>query len=200
MRNKIRNYDYVLLSFLVALFLIIPSITTAQIPRNLSPQDIIAAIKPGQWVEAKGRVQKDFSVICSDIEILTGDFLDDDWQLTGMVRNVKRAKKEFAMLRPLPIKLSKDIQYKTHVGKFDGFDDLKSGMLVEVEGTYLKDGTYLATEIENESHKLPDKPEKREEFEVTGKVGAVDVARQTITIVGIRFLLTPKTAGKSVIK
>jgi hypothetical protein len=166
--------------------------------------EILATIKPGQWAKLEGVVQKDFTALCKQVEILTGDFLDDEWEITAVVQQIDKEKKEFTLLR-LPVKLHKDAEFEM-AGKSDGkrefksFDDLQVGMLVELEGTYLKDGTFLAKEIDDETSKVEREPELKGEVELMGRVDKVDVKQQTITVMGITFMLTEKTKGKSVIK
>jgi hypothetical protein len=100
----------------------------------------------------------------------------------------------------LPIKLQKDAEFQNDAGTFKSFAGLKVGMLVELEGTYLKDGTFLAKEVEDESAKLAGKPGLKDEIQATGKVEKVNAAKRTVTLMGITFQLTDKTKGKSAIK
>jgi hypothetical protein len=171
----------------------------AQVKRKMTQSEILAALKPGQWVQLEGIVRKDFSVVCMEVQILTGDFLDDDWALSGIIRKIDQQKQEMQILL-LPIKCQKDAEFQSDAGTFKSFADLKVGMLVELEGTYLKDGTFLAKEIENESAKLTKEPGLKDEIQGIGKVEKVDVAKRTIRLMGITFQLTDKTKGKSALK
>src|SRR6266516_4226832 len=48
-----------------------------------TPAGLFHLVKVGQWVELEGMPQKDQTVLCSEVKILTGDFLEDDWNATG---------------------------------------------------------------------------------------------------------------------
>jgi len=195
---------------------------------NMKADEILAAVKPGQWAKLEGFVQKDFSALCKQVEILTGDFLDDDWTISAVVQRVDKEKKEFTVMR-IPIKLNKDAELKSgnkvekaekaerHKAETQAkserakradrskarvidLEDLKVGMLLEIEGTYLKDGSFLALQMDDESTKLEAEPELKDEVEMVGKVEKVDPVQRTITMMGITFRLTERTKGKSVIK
>jgi len=185
---------------LVALLLASVNQAAAQNKSRMTLPEIMATLKPGQWVQLEGSLQKDFSVLCNEVQILTGDFLDDDWSVSAVVRNVDRMKQEAQILR-LPIKFKKDAEFQNKsAGVFKSLADVKAGMLIELEGTYLKDGTFLAKEIENESAKLEKKPKLKDEIQAVGKVEKVDAAKRTITLMGITFQITDKTEGKSAVK
>jgi hypothetical protein len=185
---------------LVALLLVAVHNGEAQRKGRMTTADILATLKPGQWVELKGTVRPDLSVICTEIKLLTGDLLDDDWQITGIIRKIDKEKQEIEIVR-LPIKVQSQTEFDDEDDEpFASFADVKTNMLVQVEGTYLKDGTFLANEIENDSAKLLEKPERKDRIEVRGRVEAIDPTSRTITLMGISFQLTDKTKGKSAIK
>jgi hypothetical protein len=73
-------------------------------------------------------------------------------------------------------------------------------MLVKIEGTYMKDGIFLAKEVDNRTKKLKAEPEFDTMLEVVGKVEQVDEAKRMITVMGIQFHVTEETEGKSLIK
>jgi len=171
----------------------------AQSKSRMTITEIMSTLKPGQWVQLEGAIQRDLSVLCSEVQILTGDFLDDDWGVSAVVRNIDRMKQEAQILR-LPIKFKKDTEFQSDAGVFKSLADVKVGMLIELEGTYLKDGTFLTKEIENESAKLEKKPKLKDEIQAVGKVEKVDAAKRTITLMGITFQITDKTEGKSAVK
>jgi hypothetical protein len=172
---------------------------SAQSKMWMTPAEILAALKPGQWVKAEGTVQKDFSVLCTEIKFLTGDFLDDDWSLTGVVRKVDHEKQEMEILL-LPIKIQKDTEFENDAGTFKSFAQVKAGMLLEIEGTYLKDGTFLANELEDESAKLAEDSSLANTIEAEGKVEKIDAVRNTLTLMGITFKINDRTKSRSVIK
>jgi len=161
--------------------------------------EILAMAKVNQWIKIEGIIQKDGSVLCHEVEFLTGDFLDDDWEFTGIVQKVNLKEKVFFVVRR-PVKPGKEVEYDSKKSKFDSFDDVRPGMLVDLEGTYLKDGTFLAKEIENESEKLIIEPELKDEVQMVGRIGSVDPKKQQISVMGVPFQLTERTKGKSVIK
>jgi hypothetical protein len=184
--------------FVTLLFIAVPP-GGAQMGGRMTVTDIFAALKPGQWVELEGTIRPDLSVLCTQIKLLTGDLLDDDWEVTAVIRKVDKEKKEIAILR-LPIKVQPETEFDSENGKFKSFADVKTNILVQVEGTYLKDGTFLAKEIDNESEKLAEKPELKEQIDARGRVENIDSTNRTITLMGITFQLTDRTKGKSAIK
>ncbi|NUO81409.1 hypothetical protein HUU05_15130, partial [candidate division KSB1 bacterium] len=103
---------------------------------TLSKVDVFKTLKPGQWVQIEGVPQRDMSVLATEVKILTGDFRDDDWEVFGAVRTLNRGLKEFEILS-LKIKTNDetDYQVKDKNRQFTKFEDLKTGMLVEVEGS-----------------------------------------------------------------
>jgi hypothetical protein len=193
---------YVFTVLLAALLLTTASSAQAQMRMIMSPAEIVAALKVGQWVKMEGVVQKDFTVSTKDVEMLTGDFLEDDWSIQAVSRSIDPNKKEFKLLL-MPIKTQENTEYKAKrsiVGTFNSFADLQNGMLVEVDGTYQKDGTFLALEIEDKSADLVDKPELKNEIEAVGKVEKIDKSRRTVTVMGVTFHIIDKTRLKAVIK
>lgn len=168
----------------------------AQTIKKWTPAEIVAKAKPGQWVELEGTVQKDLSVLALEIEFLTGDFMDDDWELTAKVQAVTLAKNEFQVLL-VPVKVAKDTEFGNGI---TSLAEVTPEMLIELDGTYLKEGIFLAKEIENKTKKLKAKPQWDTMIEAAGKIGHVDEAKQIITVMGIQFYITDKTEGKSLIK
>ena len=182
-----------------ALFLVAVHASVAQMKGKLTAADTLAALKPGQWVELEGNVQPDFSVLCTEIKLLTGDLLEDDWKLTGIIRSVNKGKQVIEILR-LPIQIQPETEFEDDDGKMMSFTDVKTNMLVQVEGTYLKDGTLLAKQIDNESAKLTEKPQKKDKIKARGKVEKIDSTKRTITIMGITYQLTDGTQSMSAIR
>jgi hypothetical protein len=168
----------------------------AQTIKKWTPADIVAQAKPGQWVELEGIVQKDLSVLALEIEFLTGDFMDDDWELKAKVQAVTPTKNELQVLS-VPVKVTKDTDFEKGI---KSLDDIMPGMLIELDGTYLKDGVFLAKEVENASERLKANPHLDTMVEAVGKVGQVDEAKQSLIVMGIQFHINEKTEGKSLIK
>jgi hypothetical protein len=190
---------YVFAVLLAAQALAAISFARAQARIKMTPEEILAAIKPGKWVQLEGVIQRDFSVLCTEAKILTGDFLEDDWSITAVARNIDKARQEFKVLL-VPVKTHHNTEYETKVGVFKNFADLKAGMLVEVDGTYLKSDTLLAVEIEDVSSELIAEPDLESQVEAMGKVDRVDISRRTVTLMGITFHIIDKTRLKSAIK
>ena len=171
----------------------------AQVKTKINPDQMLPTLKVGQWFKMEGVVQKDATVLCTDVKILTGDFLDDDWGISAVVRNINREKQTFEIVN-LPVKTQTDTEYENDEGTFSRFTDLRPGMLLDVEGTFLKDGTFLATEVEDESAKLKEEPDLKNEIEAVGKAEKIDVAKRTITVMGIVFRISDQTEFKSAVK
>jgi predicted RNA-binding protein len=194
---KIRSQVFT--GVLVALLLVVVYSSVAQKKGSMPAADILAALKLGQWVVLEGPVQRDLSVQCTKLKLLTGDLLDDDWKIIGTIRKVDKQKQAIEILR-LPIKVPPEVEFKDVDGKLKSFADVKFNMFVQAEGTYLKDGTLLAKQIKNEAAKLVVKPHLKDEIEARGKVEKIDPTNRTITLMGITFQLTDGTQGMSALR
>ena len=194
---KIRSQVFT--GVLVALLWVGVYSSVAQKKGSMPAADILAALKLGQWVVLEGPVQRDLSVQCTKLKLLTGDLLDDDWKIIGTIRKVDKQKQAIEILR-LPIKVPPEVEFKDVDGKLKSFADVKFNMFVQAEGTYLKDGTLLAKQIKNEAAKLVVKPHLKDEIEARGKVEKIDPTNRTITLMGITFQLTDGTQGMSAIR
>ena len=168
----------------------------AQSLKKWTPAQILASIKPGQWVEIDGVIREQHSVFALEVELRTGDFMDDDWRLLALVRSVAPANSELRVFS-VPVKVTKDTEFDD---KITGLADLKPGMLVKLEGTFLNDGVFLAKEVDDKSRKLQAEPHFDSMLEVVGRVGQVDVEKRVITVMGIPFHINEETEGKSLIK
>jgi hypothetical protein len=167
---------------------------------KMTPAEILAVIKPGQWMHLEGVIQKDFSVMCTEARIITGDIPENKWSITTVARSIDPAKKELKMLRLL-IKTQMDTEFESKTNfTFKSFADLKAGMFLEVDGTYLKDDTFLAVEIEDISTELVADPSLENQVELDGKVEKVDIPKLTVTLMGVTFHIVDKTRLKSAIK
>ncbi len=160
--------------------------------------DVFKTVKPGQWVQIEGVPQKDFTVLATEIKFLTGDFEDDDWEVLATVRGVNKAAKEFEILL-MKVKVNDGTEYQTkdQTRTFKSFDDLKPGMFVELEGTYLKDGVFLAEEVQDETAR---KEEEAGTVTFVGKAEKVDPIKRTVTLMKTTFIVSDKTQAKSAIK
>jgi hypothetical protein len=187
--------------FLFAIvFLMLATVDSAgaQVRRAMKSAEILAALKPGQWAQLEGIVQKDFSVLCSEVKIFTGDIQDDDWGLTGLLRKIDSQKGEVKILT-VPIKFRKGVKFRSGGKQLKSVDDLEIGMLAKVKGTH-ENGYFLAKKFKDQSGKLANEPGLKQEIEAEGKVQNIDHNRQMITLMGIRFKLTDRTQGKMAVK
>ncbi len=194
MKAQMRLYPVILIT--ISLFWAAATPGSAQSKAWMTPDEIMAAVKPGQWVKLEGGVQKDLSVQCKELKILTGDFLDDEWSISMIVKKVDPEKQQVEIMR-MPVKIKQDAEYQAGL---KSFSDIKAGMYLDVDGTYLKDGTFLAKQVEDESIKLVEKPETANEVDIKGKVEKVDPASNSLTIMGIAVRITDTTKSRSVIK
>ncbi len=160
--------------------------------------DVFKTVKPGQWVQLEGVPQRDFTVMATEIKVLTGDFQDDDWEAFGTVRAVQKENKQFDLLL-VKMKVNADTDFETEElnGKFKGIVDLKPGMLVEIEGTYLKDGTFLVNEVQDETK---GKADEAGTVTFRGKVEKIDPVKRSVTVMGTKFTITSNTQTKSAVK
>ncbi len=194
-----KGHTAVIAALLAAFLLATAAPGWAQAKMWMTPAEVMAALKPGQWLKVEGTLQKDFSVLSTQLQFMTGDFLDDDWSLTGIVRKVDPEKQEMEVLQ-LPVKIQKDTEFEDDAGTFKSFAQVKSGMFLEIEGTYLKNGTFLAKELEDESPKLEEDSSLANTIEAEGKVEKIDVDKKTLTLMGITFQISDRTKSRSVIK
>lgn len=160
---------------------------------------IFNSLKVGQWVKFQGLPQADQSVSATKIKLVTGDFKGDDWQVFGPARSLNREKKEF-MILGVRIKAVADAEYSTDAAnaQLTGFDHLKAGMLIEVEGSFLKDGTFLATDIKDQTASTD--AEDADEVEFFGKIEKLDAVKRQVTIMGVTFVINEATKLKSAVK
>jgi len=181
---------------LAATLLVMANSGVAQITMQKTAADLFKSLKVGQWVELEGTIQADFSYTAKKVKLLTGDFEDDDWEVKGVVKAVNPAKKQFTVFR-LSVIVTAESEYESPDGKFNGFDDLENGMLVECEGTYLKDGTFSAEEVQRETDF---KPNELNEMRAVGKVEKIDPVKRTVTMMGMTFRIVDATKVQSAVK
>ncbi|MDZ7291731.1 MAG: DUF5666 domain-containing protein [candidate division KSB1 bacterium] len=179
-----------------ALFLAAAKSGETQVAVQKTAADLFKTLKPGQWVELEGTVQKDYTVLTKKVKLLTGDFQDDDWEIKAAVRTIDKAKKQFQVLL-LPVVTSQETEYENDAGTFKSFDQLKVGMLVECEGTYLKDGTFAAEEVQEETDY---EPNELHELRAVGKVEKIDPEKRTVKMVGVTFKIIESTKVQSALK
>ena len=159
------------------------------------PSDLFRVLKEGQWVELEGTPQKDRTALCTEAKILTGDLLEDDWSVVGILRGVDLQKRE-VVVHSLPIRMRERVEIDSPNGKLD---DFRPGMLISADGTFMKDGSFLAKELEDETRKLQRKPEYHSKIQFVGRIEKLDAARQTLTLMGTTFIVSDRTRVKSVV-
>lgn len=144
-------------------------------------------------------MQRPSSVSCTEVGQLAGDFLDDDWSLLGTVTAIDTAKREFS-IGGCRVRATEKTTFDNPRGAFNGFADLRAGMLVEVDGTFLqKSRVLLADEIDDESEELVHEPRLGSKITVVGKIERLNTRKHQVTVMGIEFHLTEKTRLRSVI-
>jgi hypothetical protein len=172
----------------------------AQTGRAGTPAELMSALKVGQWVKIQGPTAKEAVVQCTEAKMLTGDFLDGDWQISSAVRSVDPAKGTF-MVYTMRCKLAENCSFKSKKNPgFKGLAQVKPGMYVNVEGTFLRDGTLLAQKVGDKADELDDKPEHSGLVRLRGRIDKLDAATNTVTVMGIPFQVNSHTQAKSVIR
>jgi len=183
-----------------ALALVVAGAAWAQSGGGGTPAELMSALKVGQWVKIEGPAGKSPSVQCSEAKMLTGDFRDGDWQITADVRSVNAGKGTF-MVFTTPCKLADGCMFKSK--KSPGFKSLaqvKTGMYVNVEGTFLRDGTFLAQKVADKADELEEKPDHKGLVRLRGRIDTVNAPAQSVTVMGIAFQINSHTQAKSVIR
>jgi hypothetical protein len=183
-----------------AVALLAAGIARAQSGRAGTPSELMAALKAGQWVKIEGPAGNTPTVQCSEAKMLTGDFLDGDWQITSDVRRVDPAKGTFTVFT-MRCKVGEGCTFKSKTNPgFTSLAQLKPGMYVNVEGTFLADGTLLARKVADKAEDLVEKPEHKGLVRLRGRIDKVNSAAQSVTVMGINFQVNSHTRAKSVIR
>ncbi len=180
-------------SLILVSLLLLVSAASAQKPDMA--QKLFKKLKVGEWIKVEGIPQKNFTVLLREIELIYGEVEDDDWEISGRISTLDPKKKMMYVLN-LPVKIDDNIEYDDDYEIIKSFSDIKPGLFVELEGTYLKDGTFLGTEIGT----ADEKAQRLNKIEWTGKVQEVDPTTRTITMLGHNFVFTPSTKIKSLIQ
>ena len=176
-----------------------PGIARSQRPAPGSPPDPLAGLKVGQWVKLEGGARGASPAPCTAVKLLTGDFLDDDWSLKGTVASVDAGRREFTV-SGCRIQVNENTLYDSDRPGFRAFADLRPGTYVEVDGTFLKNRLFLATEVADESDEVARQPRLREQLQLVGRVERVDARTRVISIMGMDFQVTAKTQIRSPIR
>jgi hypothetical protein len=172
----------------------------AQSGRAGTPDELMSALKVGQWVKIEGTAANAAMVPCTQAKMLTGDFLDGDWQISAEVRRVDAAKGTFQVYT-MPCKLGDGCTFKSKTDPgFKGLAQLKPGMYVNIEGTFLRDGTLLAQKVGDKADELETKPEHKGLVRLRGRIDKLNPSSKTVTVMGITFQVNSRTQAKSVIR
>ena len=160
--------------------------------------DVLPTLKTGQWIRLEGVLMKDRTVLCKELKVLAGDFLDDDWCLTGRIEEVDVRGRQLKVGN-LMIDVGEDAELEGPYGHLKSLAEFKRGMIVEIDGSYLKDRTFVAKEVADESDEFT-MPSGERHLRIVGKIEQVDPGRRRIQTMGTVFVLTDKTQVKSVIR
>ena len=164
-----------------------------------TPAELMAALKVGQWVKMEGPAGNSASVTCTEAKIMAGDYLDDDWEIRGNVRRVDPTK-GLVMVFTLAARLGDNAVFKGDSDDFEGLADVRTGMYVKLEGTYLRDGWFIAKKVSERTEELVKKPDHRGRVWVKGRIERVESGGRSVTVMGIPFVITSATRVKSGIR
>src|SRR5262249_50728361 len=124
---------------LLVTLLMPPIQARGQAGRSTGASKRLAALRVGQWGQLEGSLRSDSTAVCTEVRLLTGDFLEDDWALKGTVRSADPARRELS-IGPVRVELMEHVVFDDPRPGFRRFSDLRPGMLIEVGGTYKKSG------------------------------------------------------------
>ena len=159
----------------------------------------LATLEPGQWVHVEGVARADSTFRCDELRLLIGDFLDDDWALKGFIQAVDTLKGEFT-IGGVRVQSTEDTRFDSPKKNFRRMQDLRTGLLIEIEGTYLKSRRFLALEVDDETDELARTPWASNRVMIVGRVERVDARRHLITATGLVFEVTERTRLRTVIE
>ena len=165
---------------------------------NPAPADPFATLQVGHWIRIEGSVQADSTVLCEDLRVLTGDFLDDDWSLRGYVAAVDTMRRE-VVIAGVRVLVTEDTDFdgpKT----FRSFSALRLGSLVDVEGGYLRNRRLLAKEVDDESDDVGATPVPRNQIRLVAKVERLDARKRLITAMGFVIQVSEKIRVRTAIE
>ena len=161
--------------------------------------DALAGYRTGQWVRVEGMTRGGASAACTGLRRLAGDFLDDDWAMRGPVQSVQAENGEF-VIAGCRVQVTEKTTYENPSRDFRSIQDLRPGMVVDVEGTFVQDRGLVAAEVDDESDEVANRPDRKERIEIVGRIQNVDTKRRVVTVMGIEFQITDTTKLRSAIK
>ncbi len=171
-------------------------VLAAPLPRAQNAKrgsDFLSTLEPGQWVRMKGVVQKNSTVVCSEVRLMTGDFFDEDWSILGRIHDVQPRARTFR-IGSFAVQVAENAVYEKPLRNFR---DLRDGILVEADGTYRPNQPFLAKELDEESDEPGFKPGPASQVQIVAKVEKVDRARRRITAMKTEFQVVETTQLKS---
>ena len=161
--------------------------------------DPLVGLKTGHWVQLEGALQGDSTASCDELRILTGDFMDDDWSVRGYAQTIDTSKDEI-VIGGIRTQVTETTGFDSPRPDFRKLADINTGVLLEVEGTYLKHRRFIAHEVDDESDENVRPPWPRNRIRIVAKVERVDSRRRLVTVMSYVFQLTDKTRIRSVIE
>lgn len=164
-----------------------------------SASDYLATLRVGQWIQLDGEVRDTTPALCTEVKQLAGDFLDDDWSIKGTVQTLDTVRQEFTV-GGCRIQVTASTTYDDPRRNIKGLGELRIGMLVDVEGTFLRNGSLVAAEVDDESKEMVHRPALKDALEIVGRVERVDPRQRLITVMGVAFQVTDKTKLRSAIQ
>ena len=180
------------------LALLIAGAAVAQTERALTPAELMGALKVGQWVKLEGAMANAPVVQCSQARVLTEDMPDGNSQITANVRSVDLGKGTFVVYKT-PCKVVQGCTFKSKTQpSFIGLAQVKPGMFLNVEGTFMGDGTLLARRVTDKSDEVAQKPERKALVRLRGRVAQLNSGAKTMTVLGVTFQVGANTQAKSV--
>ena len=191
MRHRTRRVAMLAASVLLAA----PTMAPAKSIWISRTPEFLATLKPGQWVRLEGAEQKDHTLSCVEMKLLAGDFVDDDCKLVGIVGRVDVARNEFT-IASVPIHPARDAEFESPENTLNSIADVQAGMIIEVEGTYGRDG-FLADQVDDETEELRDKYSR---LRMTARIERVDVGKRRIQVMGLVFVVSDRTQIKSALR
>jgi hypothetical protein len=164
-----------------------------------SASDYFATLRVGQWIQLNGNVRDTTPVLCTEVKQLAGDFLDDDWSIKGAIQTLDTVRQEF-VVGGCRIQVTGGTTYDDPHRRIKGLGDLRIGMRVDVEGTFLRERSLVAAEVDDESEELVHHPALKDALEIVGRVERIDPRQRLITVMGVAFQVTDKTKLRSAIQ
>ena len=193
------RHDRIALAAAALLLLVPMGSAWAQGNAPIAVSKMFETVKTGQWIRLEGTLQKDQSVLCSKIKIPTASIPDSNWSIRGALRSVDATKRQLTIGR-YHIRLVENPKFTSPMSTLKGLSDLHAGMVVKVEGTYGKDGSFVARKVNDESAQNAQKAEGELQILLVGKIERLNPAKRTIAVMGTTFIAGDNTKVTSLAK